>query len=205
MHQFSEGNNLLQINPNKDQFIGVSFSRQTTQLLPPPYATKCKDYSEEGYSSREHCIAQCKINEYLKEDGWPGDIFATNNITYSFSKLWINSNSPSGHLEEGLSLDGKCSEKCGDFEDCQNVFYDVKQLRTIERDEEDISEHNYITIGILPPKSVDVTCVHMPKFENIELAVSFSFMTCFLFLTIFIQYLILNLKTYKLFKKSLFL
>jgi len=152
--------------------VGISFSRQATQLLPPPYATQCKDYGEEGFSSREHCIAQCKIDTYLQEDGWPGDIFATNNITYSFSKLWINSKSPSGHLEEGLTLDDKCSDKCGDFEDCQSMFYDVKQLRVVERDDDDVAEDKWITIGIYPPKSVDSTLVHMPKLESIELAVS---------------------------------
>ena len=171
MHQYSDGNNVLQLNPTKDQFIALSFNRQTTTLLPPPYATKCKNYTLEGFSSREHCLAQCKVNAYTKSDGWPGDIFATIDVTYTFSKLWMNSKSPSGHLEEGLSLDELCRKMCGDFEDCYNVFYDVKQFRVEERDEEDYEQQQWLTIGILPPKSVDMSLVHQPKYEPIEFAV----------------------------------
>ena len=172
LHQFSDGNNVLQLNPTRDQFIALSFTRQSTTLLPPPYATQCKNYSHEGFTSREHCLAQCKVEAYTDSDGWPGDIFATPDVTYTFSKLWINKKSPSGHLEEGLSLDEFCRKMCGDYEDCHSVFYDVKQLRVEERDEDDYEHQQWLTIGILPPKTVDMNLVHLPKYEPIELAVS---------------------------------
>ncbi|XP_054166032.1 uncharacterized protein LOC128963542 [Oppia nitens] len=171
LHQYSVGNNVMQINPNTEQFVGISFTRQTTSLLPHPYATQCKNYSLEGFTSRDHCLADCKVTEYTRADGWPGDIFATNNITYTFSNLWINKKSPSGHLEEGLSVDELCRKKCGDFEDCYNIFYEVKALRIMERDEDDYEQNDWITIGILPPKSVDMTLVHQPKYETVELAI----------------------------------
>ncbi|CAG2100138.1 unnamed protein product [Medioppia subpectinata] len=171
LHQYSNGNNVWQINANRDQFIGLSFTRQTTKLLPQPYATQCKNYSLEGFTSRQHCLYDCKVTAYTTADGWPGDVFATHNVTYSFSKLWMNDKSPAGHLEEGLSVDQLCRRKCGEYEDCTTTFYEVRPLRTEERDEDDYENMDWFTIGIMPPKSVDMTMVHLPKYEPIEFAI----------------------------------
>ena len=46
------------------------------------------------------------------------------------------------------------------------------QIAIIESIEEDYENNNWFTIGIMPPKSVDMTLVHLPKYEPVELAVS---------------------------------
>ena len=173
MPQFSNGNNLYQLNPNKYQFVALSFTRETTTLLPPPYATNCKNYSLEGFSSRTHCLGQCKVDAYTDTDGWPGDIFATPDIAYTFSKLWMNSLSPSSYLKEGLTLDELCEQRCGEYEDCLNVSYDVKQFRVEERDEDDNENKQWITIGILPTKAININMVHIPKYTPVAWLVSY--------------------------------
>lgn len=37
-----------------------------TKLLPRPYATKCHDYTSDGYASREDCIDQCVHRLFLE-------------------------------------------------------------------------------------------------------------------------------------------
>ena len=45
------------------QFMRLAYAKQELHLLPPPYATKCRDYRAEGLQSQEDCIAQCAKKE----------------------------------------------------------------------------------------------------------------------------------------------
>ncbi|OTF84054.1 hypothetical protein BLA29_004463, partial [Euroglyphus maynei] len=170
-HQFAATSNIQQLDPDKHQFVSVSFERQMTKLLPPPYATNCYDYRMDGYACRSDCMTECKTKTYVQRaDGWPGDVYADNNVSYRFSKTWTNSWSSSGHLEEGLDASelASCSYKCGQMDDCVTVQYDVRMARVRERDEDDKSQSHSFTIGILPPKNFQIINEHVPKFANIE-------------------------------------
>lgn len=175
-HQYFTQSNIVQLDPDKHQFVNIMYDKLTINLLPPPYSTMCHNYRLDGYSCREDCITNCKVKEYLKLDGWPGDVYATKNNTQAFSKYWNNEWSVNGHMEEGINIKllSNCSFVCGHGDDCESVQYDVRTVRVIERDEDDQSVSHSFTIGILPPKSMDIINRHVPKFEKIEFLVSYS-------------------------------
>lgn len=172
-HQHSSTSNVQQLDPDKHQSVSVAFERQIIKQLPPPYATNCHDYREDGYACRDECLTQCKAGLYLALDGWPGDVFANKSVTQQISKLWSNEWSSSGHLEEGLDATSlaTCSYKCGHNDDCESEIYDVRTVRVHERDEDDRQESHSFTIGILPPKNLNVINTHVPKFQPIEFLV----------------------------------
>ncbi|KAI2805548.1 hypothetical protein BLOT_004546 [Blomia tropicalis] len=169
-HQYSQTSSIQQLDPDRHQFVSIAFEREVLQLLPAPYETNCYDYRQDGYSCRDDCITKCKTEIYTQMDGWPGDVYALKNVTMRLSKLWLNSWSMVGHLEEGVSAESlsKCSFKCGHRDDCESVQYDVRTVRVKERDEGDSSGSHSYTIGILPPKNVQLINKHVPKYEPIE-------------------------------------
>lgn len=171
-HQHSPASNIQQLDADKHQFISIAFERQITKLLPEPYSTKCQDYRKKGFECRNDCITKCKIKKYLEHDGWPGDVYANKNVTTKFSKIWKNPWSIYGHLEEGISI-APCSSECGFNDDCESVQYDVRTVRVKERDEDDKSQSHSLTIGVLPPKNLQIINEHVPKFERIEFLVLF--------------------------------
>ncbi|UXI14494.1 hypothetical protein NH340_JMT00437 [Sarcoptes scabiei] len=175
-HQYSSSSSTQQLDPDKHQFVSIAFERKITKLLPPPYATKCYDYRRDGYACRDDCMTQCKTKRYLQLDGWPGDVYADQNVTRKFSKMWTNPWSSAGHLEEGLSSESlaSCSRECGHRDDCQSVQYDVLTARVKERDEDDRQQSHSFTIGILPPKNFQIINEHVPKFQNIEFLVNYQ-------------------------------
>src|SRR6185503_1468309 len=58
-----EGNHKMATIPcsrsDKKCRILITYSIQITELLPPPYDTKCHNYERYGYSSRENCFSEC--------------------------------------------------------------------------------------------------------------------------------------------------
>lgn len=45
--------------------VTLSYSVQITNLAQPPYDTNCKNYSQVGFTSSDHCLSQC-LNEFLQ-------------------------------------------------------------------------------------------------------------------------------------------
>ena len=78
-------------------------------------------------------------------------------------------------MEEGVNAESlaTCSFECGHWDDCVSVQYDVRTVRVKERDEDDKVNTHSFTIGVLPPKNVQLINKHVPKFEPIEFLVSF--------------------------------
>ena len=50
-------------------YITVFFTAFHNQYLPPPYETKCRDYSSTKFQSQEHCIESCAIRLSLDQRG----------------------------------------------------------------------------------------------------------------------------------------
>ena len=51
----------------KDVHTMIFFTAFRNRLLPPPYETKCRDYSATKYQSREHCIESCAVRLSLDQ------------------------------------------------------------------------------------------------------------------------------------------
>lgn len=190
-HQFTNPKAVQHLDPNQHQSVTVAFEREIIKLLPPPYETNCRDYRYpdsdsrmRAYQCREHCFSECRVRRFLARDGgWPGDTYAEANVTAHFSALWSNVHSAFGHLEEGggggaTEEIGKgntqCENKdCGKGEDdCRRIQYDVRTVRVSERDAEVDEQSEKFTVGVLPPKEVQLVIRHVPKFAFIEFVVS---------------------------------
>ena len=169
-HQFASTSNIQQLEPDKFSFVSVAFERTVLQLLPAPYETNCHDYRVDGFACRDDCMTDCKTRRYLKLDGWPGDVFANRSVTSRLSKVWSNTWSSVGHMEEGMNAESlaTCSFECGHWDDCDSVQYDVRTVRVKERDEDDALNSHRFTVGVLPPKNVQLINRHVPKYEPIE-------------------------------------
>ena len=161
----------------------LGFSREVIRLLPPPYETQCHDYRQDGYQCRSHCMAACKVQRYAQLDnGWPGDVPAGPQVTRHISEIWINAQSQTGHLEEGVTADSltNCTIHCGSDgngeiiygDDCERIQYDVRTVQMEQRDSDDLEQLGTFTIGILPPQEVQLVIKHEPKYVIIEFLVS---------------------------------
>ena len=46
----------------------LTYSIKVTQLLPPPFDTKCRNYERYGFSSRQNCFSEC-LTDFTKRHG----------------------------------------------------------------------------------------------------------------------------------------
>ena len=160
---------------NLNQQVSLAYDRELFRLLPPPYQTSCHDYRHDGFQCREDCMTKCKVSRYLLNGlGWPGDVFANVNVTQYFSNIWINAHSMTGTLEAGMNANSlaTCSVQCGLHSDCDRIQYNVRNIKQTQRDTNDDHTTRLFTIGLLPPKDVQLIIKHVPKFQFVQFFVS---------------------------------
>ena len=144
--------------------IAMTYSKTTTSLLPPPYETKCMNYTTIGYKSQSHCMMKCKA-EYFKQwfGGWHSDIpYNTEydpNISFAEPK-WSHNKT----ADKMISYD--CLKVCGKKQNCFNEYFSTNIIAKWERG--DGIRDNMHEILIYLPSGLNTRYMHTPRLHLIE-------------------------------------
>nr|XP_027199509.1 uncharacterized protein LOC113793650 [Dermatophagoides pteronyssinus] len=153
---------------NNTKFVTHTFSyvKTITELLEPPFKTRCRKYEEIGYKSLMHCMNHCKANYFIRKfNGWHGDVPADNN--YNLNIYYA----PEVH-KQNKSLDKIMSEECSEFcskrQDCKSEFFTVQPIAEFERGHGRPEWQNLYRINIYLPSGLNTHYKHSPRLEWIE-------------------------------------
>jgi len=110
----------------KNLALVVDYLRKEMNLLPPPFATRCRDYAGQGLNSQEDCLRECLLRKSLKTNhsipsGYP--YTKVDDI-----KMSIPSGTDSLTLDENFDHD--CESQCNQIA-CRIVTYRTRKMGLI--------------------------------------------------------------------------
>ena len=141
----------------------IIYKKIIVESLPRPFNTDCYDYSEKSYRSREHCLASCGLNQFLRRKReWPLNYIALN----LSSNLFFEDITKRNYTME-KEIGQICKIHCGLRIDCRREIYEMRK----DYFENEFSiDDNYIMI--MPPFVPDQIVRYTQK-------MSFEEMICF--------------------------
>lgn len=138
------------------QEVVLSTTKFTTNFLPSPYPTNCRDY-DEFENGRWGCLFQCRIKQLTKQCSlWPKNVPASLNVKWPFQTIYANCSST---VDEHYCYNKICSQK-----PCWGQWYTTTTIYTRER----INQIDKSVIYIRRPSGVEFTFNYIPKLAQIE-------------------------------------
>lgn len=144
----------------------------TTNLLPPPYTTKCRNYRESGLSSQNDCMRQCLIWETtINFSKYPFSTLLRLTKPRKFPHLnqWDLDNHTLAQQLTAMEID--CRKNC-QSRDCHQTY----SLTAIDRD----TEQNYfaITVSIQNSPSFQIDFTPKIRFPQFLIHITTLLSTC---------------------------
>lgn len=107
----------------------LTYNEYRSSLLPPPYATMCRNYSKEGLVSKGGCYETCLRRLSLKRMGilhpalaiFPNETRKTAHVMTLYADKFANK------VDVSQEVDNICTEECGQ-RDCSTVLYAPRYL-----------------------------------------------------------------------------
>lgn len=129
-------NAFLRIQIKSRVAYSLTYNEYRSTLLPPPYATKCRNYSREGLVSKGGCYETCLRQLSLKKMGSLHPSLAifpdeTEKTTHFMTMLAGKFGADKIDLPQ--QVDNTCSEECGS-RDCSTVLYAPRFLTSLRTD-----------------------------------------------------------------------
>ena len=161
-------------NFDKMQFSKLSFNRTPTHYfqyqrikihsLPEPYETNCIDFQKKGFSSRQHCISDCRLKLQMENrtDQWPGNYFTDD--SQSVRIMYNSFNEFQSDISKDQLFGDKCKQKCGTNTECYSEYYRL-ELKPFGVD------YNNTDISVYPPDIPDLVYEYQPKVHFVEFVV----------------------------------
>ena len=158
--------NGVKLNFRKWGSIAMTYSKTTTLLMPPPYETKCMNYTTIGYISQLHCMMKCKAEKFKQwSGGWHSDIpYKTeNDPDINFADPTLSHNKTA---DKHISYD--CLKVCGKKQNCFNEYFSTNIIAKWERGygikEDSVKDE----ILIYLPSGLNTRYRHTPQLHLIE-------------------------------------
>lgn len=125
-----DNNAFLKLPINVKLLYALTYNEYRSQLLPPPYATMCRNYAKEGFMSKAGCYETCLRRLSLKTMKglhpslaiFPNETEKTARFLNMFADKLITSN-----LDIAQEVDNACTEECSK-RDCSTVLYSPRYL-----------------------------------------------------------------------------
>lgn len=143
----------LKLDVSNKSKVEISFTKTSMRLLPPPYTTSYKDYTQFGLYSR------CKANQSITHlNGWHWDIIADEQVNVSFASLnkVLSYNLTTDQIQYKLCLD-----VCGHFPDCHSEYYQMNVMQVISDKRYFLSP--VFEVDILPYNGLNTKYTHSPN------------------------------------------
>jgi hypothetical protein len=146
--------NVYRMEPSRIHII--SYDEYEEQLLPPPYITRCKNFSEpdENYrtfTSQDNCYEECVRRDSLRETGkiFPGLIFFKEDTQRvipffdMFSNISIATREKPTFLKDLYNqITGKCIKECS-RKDCYTRTFIPKRTSRVRRANDDLFQLSF--------------------------------------------------------------
>lgn len=142
--------------------IGAAFSYYSTTRLPPPYATKCHDYTLDGYQDRGHCFEACFIKKSLETFGkiFVGPRMTRTRDMYSQQFITVDSIINNHTISDRYyELEQACDQQCQRVDCREQMYFPAPIFKTHH------SNTTFITTCEVLPR---VDTLYEPKFDIVE-------------------------------------
>jgi len=162
------GQTPVHLNNSKYSSYTFSYGKTSLKLLPSPYQTQCRDYSEINFTSLSHCIIACKANYFVNNyEGWHPD------IPYSGEySSYLNVQYMEHKLKEDKELDKIASEQCrlacGKQDDCYSEYFNLIQMGHFERSADRKEDEDLFGIYLYLPTGIITKYFHSPRLHLTE-------------------------------------
>lgn len=144
----------------KSRFWALAYGEETLQLLPPPFPTGCRDYSQVGFESEAHCQYQCVSRKSLRVYG--KSMFAVafdrpENFSVISKYSLIQDKFLQRHMDRFVD---ECSDQCSAFNCVRQIFVpSLVESRSTER---------LVIFQLRDMNGLEVRGVYYPKIPSVE-------------------------------------
>lgn len=112
----------------------VTYNEYRSTLLPPPYATMCRNYSKEGLISKDGCYERCLRQLSLRSMRSLHSSLAVfpNETSKSAPFMAMYADKFANKIDKAQEVDNNCTEECS-RRDCSTVLYIPRYLTSQRR------------------------------------------------------------------------